>query len=350
MIGNITTGTNFKGLFSYLLKESKQANILGGEHIWLQNDVNKLSAQFKHIAQFRPSTQKPVKHISIGFAPDDGEVNQSIKLEIAKEIVNKLGYNNNQWIVIEHQRDDSDHDWKHKHDHIHLVINGINLDHKRVKDSFDKTRLEKILRKLEKEKQLTQVESSKKKDLSRIKSSQLRKYQRETNEFKQKKRSTPPDLPTMAILQSAIDACSCDRPDLKTFLGRLQHLGIEPKPYISDKGRKRISYSYKGINVKGSKLHNGSFPKLIKKRGITFSQTSDSQTIRNTYKGIKINLPLDKLFSWKQINESKVSATAKLPQAMQNKTKEKDNESEVKIGSESLSSKRSQWLARDLEI
>ena len=351
MIGNISTGSNFKGLFKYLLKENKGAIILGGEHVLLEPDPIDLAQQFKFVSQYRPSTQKPVKHISIGFAPGDGEIENSTKLEIAEKIVKELGYNDNQWIAIEHQREDPDHDWKHKHDHFHIVINGITQDHQRIKDSFDKTRLEKILRQIEIEKKLTQIRSSKKKDLNRIKSSQLRKYQRETNEFKQKKRSTPPDLPTIAILQSAIDACSCDRPDIKTFLGRLQHLGIEPKPYISDKGRKRISYSYKGINVRGSKLHKGSFPKLIKERGITFSQTSDSQTIKNTYEGKKINLPPDKLFSWKQINESKVSAYAKLPQAMQNQgKKEKDNESEVKIGSESLSSKRSKWLAGDLEV
>ena len=59
------------------------------------------------------------------------------------------------------------------------------------------------------------------------------------------------------------------------FIARLQSLGVDVRPYISDKGRKRISYRYQDLKVRGSQLHNGSFPKLISQRGIDFNLSRD---------------------------------------------------------------------------
>ena len=151
LIGKITTGSDFNGLFKYLFKESKDARLIGGDRVLLEPDAESLAEQFNWIAKTRSTTKKPVKHLSIGFAPADGIVDESTKVAIAEAVVNKLGYTNNQWVVIAHGRNDPEHDWQHNHDHIHLVVNGIDFDSKRVKDSFDKTRLEKILRSLEQE-------------------------------------------------------------------------------------------------------------------------------------------------------------------------------------------------------
>ncbi|MGK7896972.1 MAG: hypothetical protein AB4372_25995, partial [Xenococcus sp. (in: cyanobacteria)] len=74
MIGKITTGSNFKSLFNYLLKKCKEAWILGGDSVLLEPNVNQLAEQFDWIASTRPTTKKPVKHFSIGFAPEDGQV------------------------------------------------------------------------------------------------------------------------------------------------------------------------------------------------------------------------------------------------------------------------------------
>ncbi|MEM8831050.1 MAG: relaxase/mobilization nuclease domain-containing protein [Cyanobacteria bacterium P01_G01_bin.19] len=298
MIGKVTTGSSFDCLFRYLLKDDKQARIIGGDRLLLEPDARELASQFNWIASTRPTTKKPVKHISIGFAPTDGEVDDSIKVAISEAVVNQLGYTNNQWIAIAHGRNDPGHDWQHHHDHIHIVINAIDFNGERVSDSFDKTRLEKILRELEAEHDLTNVISSQSGDRQRPKTNQLKRYQRESREYP----DTAPEIPIMAKLEAAIDVASRDKPTMTSFIGRMQQLGIDVRLYIRDKGRKRISYRLGDFKVRGSKLHNGSFPKLLLERSIDFDEVRDIPAIKAAYQGKSVEIDSNQLLSWEQIN------------------------------------------------
>ncbi|MGB5637193.1 MAG: relaxase/mobilization nuclease domain-containing protein, partial [Waterburya sp.] len=158
MIGAITTGSNFRQLFNYLLKPTKKPEILGGNYVG--NTPEELSKIFSAVAAQRPSTKKPVKHLVISFAPEDGIVSYEKKMKIAMETVHRLGYQDNQWVAIEHHRNDPDHYEKHDHDHIHIAINMVSYTGERVSDSFDKWRMQKILRSLEIKYDLKRVISS----------------------------------------------------------------------------------------------------------------------------------------------------------------------------------------------
>ncbi|WP_019505886.1 relaxase/mobilization nuclease domain-containing protein [Pleurocapsa sp. PCC 7319] len=298
MIGKVTTGSSFDRLFRYLLKDNKQARIMGGERVLLEPDAKELASQFDWIASTRPTTKKPVKHLSIGFAPADGEVDDSTKLAISESIVNKLGYTNNQWVAIAHGRNDPGHDWQHDHDHLHIVINGIDFNGNRVSDSFDKTRLEQILRGLEAEHKLTKVVSSHECDRQRPKTKQLQRYQRESRKYP----DTAPEIPIMAKLEAAIGASSRDKPTMTTFIGRMQQLGIDVRPYITEKGRKRISYRLGDFKVRGSKLHNGSFPKLLSERGIDFDEIRDTPALEAAYQGRSVEIDNKQFLDWEQID------------------------------------------------
>ncbi len=298
MIGKITTGSNFDRLFRYLLKDNKQARIVIGARLLLEPDAKELASQFNWIASTRPTTKKPVKHISIGFAPTDGKVDDSIKVAISEAVVNGLGYTNNQWIAIAHGRKDPGHDWQHHHDHIHIVINAIDFNGERVSDSFDKTRLEKILRTLEVEHDLTPVVSSQSGARHRPKTNQLKRYQRESRKYP----DTVPEIPMMAKLEAAIDVASQDKPTMTSFIGRMQQLGIDVRPYITEKGRKRISYRLGDFKVRGSKLHNGSFPKLISERGIDFDEVRDIPAIETAYQGRSVEIDNKQSLSWEQVD------------------------------------------------
>ncbi|MEM7759307.1 MAG: relaxase/mobilization nuclease domain-containing protein [Cyanobacteria bacterium P01_A01_bin.40] len=298
MIGKVTTGSNFDRLFRYLLKDDKEGQILGGDRILLEPNATKLASQFDWIASTRPTTKKPVKHLSIGFAPADGEVDDSTKLAISEAIVNKLGYTNNQWVAIAHGRNDPGHDWQHDHDHLHIVINAIDFNGDRVSDSFDKTRLEQILRELETEHNLTKVVSSHECDRQRPKTEQLQRYQRESRKYP----DTAPEIPIMAKLEAAIDFASRDKPTMTSFIGRMQQLGIDVRPYITEKGRKRISYRLGDFKVRGSKLHNGSFPKLLSERGIDFDEVRDIPAIEAAYQGKSVEIDNKQSISWEQID------------------------------------------------
>ena len=108
----------------------------------------------------------------------------------------------------------------------------------------------------------------------------------------------------MAKLETAIDAASSDQPTMTVFIGRLQHLGIDVKPYITDKGRKRISYALEDLKVRGSKIHNGSFPKLITQRGIDFNQTRDTPALEAAYQGKTVTINNEQILTWSEINQS----------------------------------------------
>ena len=131
MIASITQGGNFGGLFGYLLADEKQAKIIGGNVAC--RSATGLTREFKAISDLNPQVTVVAKHIALAFAPEDGEVANSLKTEIAMRLIEELGYKNSQFLIVEHPR--SDHD--HNHDHLHIAINIVGLDGERVKNGFE---------------------------------------------------------------------------------------------------------------------------------------------------------------------------------------------------------------------
>lgn len=300
MIGHIEHGSDFGGLFRYLLAEDKGARIIGGNAAG--RTPLELTQEFNNCADQRRTTTKPVKHFIISFASLDGYVSDELKNKIAKSAVNDLGYNHNQYVVVDHHRDDPGHDWNHDHDHIHIAVNMITLDGKRVDDWQDKRKFEGILRQLEVDEQLTPVASSQKRKFKAFSHGQTQRIKRELESYKQGQRTQLPEIPLMTRLQAAIDKASEDQPALTIFIGRLQSLGVDVQASISDKGRKRISYRLGDLKVRGSKLHNASFPKLISQRGIDFDLARDYSAMNSACSGVKVTIPPDKVIRWSQIN------------------------------------------------
>ena len=311
MIGHIEHGSDFGGLFRYLLAEDKGARIIGGSAAGRTS--YELTQEFNNCADQRRTTKKPVKHLIVSFAAADGYVSDEVKARIASEAVEELGYTYNQYVVVDHHRSDPGHDWNHDHDHIHIAVNMITLDGNRVDDWQDKRKFEEILRQLEVSEQLTTVAPSKERKLKALSHGQTQRIKREIKEFKQGERTTLPLIPLNIKLQAAIDNASEDKPDLTTFIGRLQHLGIDVRPTISDKGRKRISYRLSDLKVRGSKLHNGSFPKLISERGIGFDLKRDKPAMDAAASGQRVSIPQSKQVTWTGID-----LVSYLPSALHN--------------------------------
>ncbi len=179
----------------------------------------------------------------------------------------------------------------------------ITLDGKRVDDWQDKRQFELILRQLEYAEKLTPVTPSKDRKRKALSHGQTQRIKREIKEFKQGIRTLLPEIPLIVKLQAAIDAASSARPTMSSFLGRLQHLGIDVRPYISDRGSKRISYRWGDFKVRGSKLHNGSFPKLISERGIDFDEVRDTPALEAACQGKPVAIEHEQLISWSEINK-----------------------------------------------
>ncbi|NJR31744.1 MAG: relaxase/mobilization nuclease domain-containing protein [Chamaesiphon sp. CSU_1_12] len=160
MIGKITKGGNFRGLFDYLLNPSKRPIILTEAQQCTGTTAIELTAEFEQIANLRPTTKLPVRHISLSFAPEDGEISPTIAAEIANRVMAAMGYGSCQYIAIAHHRDDPGHDWIHQNDHIHCVANAIDTSGNRVRDAYDFPRLEKTLRGIERDYQLKEINCS----------------------------------------------------------------------------------------------------------------------------------------------------------------------------------------------
>lgn len=311
MIGHIEHGSDFGGLFRYLLAEDKGARIIGGNAAG--RTPGELTQEFNNCADQRRTTKKPVKHLIVSFATADGYVADEVKARIATEAVKELGYTYNQYVVVDHHRDDPGHDWNHDHDHIHIAVNMITLDGKRVDDWQDKRSFEEILRQLEVKEKLTTVTPSKNRKRKALSHGQTQRIKREIKEYKQGERTTLPEIPLSIKLQAAIDNASKDKPDLTTFIGRLQGLDIDVRPTISDKGRKRISYRLSDLKVRGSKLHNASFPKLISQRGLDFDYSRDKLAMDLASLGQRVSIPTEKRIAW-----SEIELESYLPEALKN--------------------------------
>ena len=88
MIGHIEHGSDFGGLFRYLLAEDKGARIIGGSAAGLT--AFELTQEFNNCAEQRRTTKKPVKHLIISLAAADGHVTDDVKARIAQFAVEEL--------------------------------------------------------------------------------------------------------------------------------------------------------------------------------------------------------------------------------------------------------------------
>jgi hypothetical protein len=236
LISNITKGSNFGGLLRYLLHESKQPQIVAP--YMLGDNASDLAREFDQIANLRPTTRLPVRHISLSFAPsDDGKVSDSDKEAIVVRVVAEMGYEDCQFIGINHHRDDPGHDLPHDHEHLHIVVNAVNLYGERVSDSWDRFKIQPILREIERDFGLQPVKNS---------------WEVGRDRSVQAQQQIPTDISQL------VDRSLEDYPDLNTWLDRLQESQIDVRFALrKDNKVNGITYlqggnAYKGIEIGAS--------------------------------------------------------------------------------------------------
>jgi len=298
VIGKITTGSCFRGLVDYLLDSNKMpqivdTNLAGG-------DRNTMTWELNTCARQRSSTKKPVKHISVGFAPDDGELNSLTIEEIAISIIDGLGYKDNQYLVVRHGRVDPKHDRNHEHDHFHILINMINFEGKRIEDGYDKKRLESILRQQEIKHNLTIVVSSEQRKYKASTTGQVQRMMREAEEYQTEVKSERPVVTHALKIQSGIDLASRDLPSLSVFLARLQRLEIDPKLRVEEDRITGISYRLQDFKIRGCKLHQAGSSQLLKHR-VTYDSQQDMLAVCQANQNETIELEPESGVSWNQV-------------------------------------------------
>ena len=136
MIGKIVQGANFRGVVNYVLQKP-DAEPLGSRG--LRNDsLNHIVESFRTQASLNPIA-KPVAHISLDFSVQDKErLTNEMMLQIADEYLRRMGYGNTQVLIVRH------HD--REHPHLHLVLNRIDGNGKRISDKNERVRNAKVCR------------------------------------------------------------------------------------------------------------------------------------------------------------------------------------------------------------
>jgi Relaxase/Mobilisation nuclease domain len=229
MISRTTHGSNFKGLLDYLLNPAKRPEIIAN-YMFGDNPTD-LAQEFNQVASLRPTTKLPVRHISLSFAPRD-VVDRLDRESIVNRVMTHMGYDDCQFIGIAHHRDDPGHDLPHDHDHLHIVVNAVDVYGQRVADSWDRFKIQPILREIERDFGLQPVKNS--------------------WELKQEKiHKLNPDLEIFQLVDRSLHNC----PNLETWLDRLQDSQIDVRFALSkDDKVNGITYLHSGKAYKGSEI------------------------------------------------------------------------------------------------
>ena len=232
MISRTTHGSNFKGLLDYLLNPDKRPEIIAN-YMFGDNPTD-LAQEFNEVASLRPTTKLPVRHISLSFAPGD-VVSRLDQESIVNRVMTHLGYDECQFIGIAHHRDDPGHDLPHDHDHLHIVVNAVDVYGQRVSDSWDRFKIQPILRDIERDFGLQPVKNS--------------------WELKQEKvHKLNPARHISQLVDRSFENC----PNLETWIARLEESQIDVRFALTrDDKVNGITYLQGGKAYKGSEIGMG---------------------------------------------------------------------------------------------
>jgi Relaxase/Mobilisation nuclease domain len=173
MIPRIFKDTGSARLVSYLLRPSKESQVI--ETSLFTPTINKLIASetvisdpvlrstvsdelnqaFTRINDLNPRLKNNMMHLIIGFDPQDGELSPEFKGQIARDIIDQMGFSDTYWVAVNHSRDDSEHDHVHNHDHMHILAARVNTNGKTISDSWDFPKASAVLRNIEQHYEMT---------------------------------------------------------------------------------------------------------------------------------------------------------------------------------------------------
>jgi hypothetical protein len=214
-----------------------------------------LATEFDWVANRSRRIQKPVMHLSLSPHPDDAsKLNDVQKRKFTVQLLESIGMENCQWVLVEHN-DTVTVDEKLR-PHLHVVANRIPLNnHKAVNSSFLKRRIEKSLQQLRQEYDLQPVLASWEVERKAPSTGQVRCYRQEQEDYETGKRSHPPQLPTKTQLQNAIDEAAQTCSTLAELIDALKHQGIETEVCLTPNDRvKGIVYRRGRHHFSGSQL------------------------------------------------------------------------------------------------
>jgi hypothetical protein len=257
MIAKAIKGKGFRGALEYDLKK-EQGRII---------DTNmdgrgprELAAEFGEIRKLRPNLGKAVLHVSIAASPGE-HLTDAQWVKIGQYYINGMRLNQNQYVMSRHTDTE--------HEHIHLVVNRIQFDGAVTSDSHDYRRQEILMRALERDLGLRQIESS----------AQTERRAATKGEIEEGLRTGKPS--TRQQLQQLCDAAAKGCDDFTRYAERLDAAGVDVVPVLQLDGTKMSGLSYRldGVMMKGSDLGKRYSPAGLAKHGVSYVKERDYEAV-----------------------------------------------------------------------
>ena len=266
MKGNVAkTGKSFKNRVYYILKDDHSfiCSNMSSDY----NNVSDLTDEFKTVSSFRQDIKKPVFHAFLSLPKGDHLTDEQWQ-EIAKDYLKEMNIDieKHQYICVRHNDTDQDH--------IHIVANRIGLGGSVWHGQHSAFKTIAACERLEKKHRLTITNGLKgqKSDVSAPTKAEIEMALR-TGE-----------KPARLVLQASLQAAMAGKPDLGTFVERLQAVGIEPAFNVASTGNVAgvsfgIKNNEKNIFFKGSSLGKKFSWNTIKAK-VKYDKNRDDELIR----------------------------------------------------------------------
>jgi len=240
-----------KGVDFYNVLKYNQNKVDKGEAIVLDTNLSSESVviqtkELNIVRQQKPNLSKAVYHVSLNLPYEDSNKLSDEKFSnLARDYLEGMDFKANQYILYKHLDVD--------HLHIHIVANRVNFSGNVVSDSHDYKRSETLIRKLEQKYNLTEL--VRKEESNVLSKGEIEKCLR-TGES-----------PDRLVLQSIINELLKQHLTMYEFFEKLKGKEVEVKLNKSTTGLvSGISFKYKEVTYKGSKIHrNLSYNNIIKK-------------------------------------------------------------------------------------
>lgn len=257
------TGKSFKNRVDYILKDDHDfiCSNMSSDY----NNVSDLTDEFKTVSSFRQDIKKPVFHAFLSLPKNEHLTDQQWE-EIAKDYLKEMNIDidKHQYICVRHKDTDQDH--------IHIVANRIGLDGSVWLGQHSAFNTIAACERLEIKHGLTITQG--------LKGQKSEVSAPTKNEIEQALRTG--EKPARIVLQNALQAAMTGKPDLETFVERLQAVGIEPRFNVaSSTGNVAgVSFSVNDIAFKGSQLGKKYSWNTIKNK-VIYDKNRDDELVRS---------------------------------------------------------------------
>ena len=262
MKGNVAKpGRSFKNRVDYILKDDHDfiCSNMSSDY----NNVSDLTDEFKIVSSFRQDIKKPVFHAFLSL-PKNEHLTDEQWQEIAKDYLKEMNIDieKHQYICVRHNDTDQDH--------IHIVANRVGLDGSVWLGQHSAFNTIAACERLEVKHGLTITDG--------LKGQKSEVSAPTKNEIEMALRTG--EKPARLVLQASLQAAMTGKPDLETFVERLQAVGIEPRFNVASTGNVAgVSFSVNDIAFKGSQLGKKYSWNTIKGK-VKYDKNRDDELVR----------------------------------------------------------------------